>query len=445
MTVPLTRQPMPGFRADTTFGVLLREQRVVSGLTQEELAERSGLSVRAIRNLEIGRTERPQQQSVELLAGALGLDDMARADLLRAARKRAGAPAMGGWHPGSQATGCCELPPDVPELTGRERETPAVVRALTEGPVPRSALVTGGPGVGKTAFVVHVAHRLRERFPDGQVYVDLDRPDDGEMSPHAVLGRVLRSLGANEPPASLEERAALLRAALTNRRVLLVLDNVSSEAQVRPLLTGASASALLLASRHQLLALPGYPVRLDPLGADAAVYLLAQLAGVQRVNAEPGAARAVADACSRLPLALHIAGSWLRARPRRPLADLADLLADTHRVLDRLAVADLSVRASIAGYDRSLQPEERHLAQRLALLDPDRFAPADLCHQLGMSEPALQDGVERLAHANLLSPASADQDGTPRYQLDPLVRRHFLARYEDSGVTQLRTAQWATR
>jgi transcriptional regulator with XRE-family HTH domain len=442
MTVPLTRQPLPGFRADVSFGVLLREQRVLSGLTQEELAERSGLSVRAIRNLEIGRTERPQQQSVELLATALGLDELARADLLRAARRRGVIPPTRTWQPGWHG-GTCELPPDVPDLTGRELVAPAVTRLLTEGPAPRLALVNGGPGVGKTAFVVHVAHRLRERFPDGQVYVDLDRPEGGEMPPHAVLGRVLRSLGASEPPSSQEERAALLRAALTSRRVLLVLDNVASEAQVRPLLTGASTSAALLASRHELMALPGgHPIRLEPLGADAAVYLLGQLAGVERVRREPDAARGIADACSRLPLALHIAGSWLRARPRRPLSDLAALLADPGQALDRLTVADLSVRASIAGYDRGLRPEERQLAQRLSLLDPDRFRPADLCHQLGLPEPVVQDGVERLAHANLLTPAGTGPDGEPRYRLDPLVRRHFLARHDDAGVTQLR---WAGR
>jgi transcriptional regulator with XRE-family HTH domain len=427
MTVPLT-QSLPQSHPDIPFGAVLRERRAVAGLTQEELAERSGLSVRAIRNLELGRTGRPQQQSVELLANALELGDLARADLLRAARRgrRAEPPEGTRCEP---CAGPCELPPDVPELAGRELAVPAVTGKLTAGSSPRLVLVSGGPGVGKTAFVVHVAHRLRERFPDGQVYADLDRPGEAPMPPVAVLGRVLRSLGATDLPSSIEERAALLRAGLTSRRVLLVLDNVGTEAQVRPLLTSASASALLLVSRQQLVALPrGYPVRLDALGADAAVHLLAQLAGVARVRGEPGAARAVADACSRLPLALHIAGSWLRARPRRPLADLAGLLADGHGLLDKLAVGDLSVRASIAEYDRALRPDERQLAQRIALLDPGRFTPADLCHPLGTSEPAVRDGIERLVHANLLAPAGTEPDTAPRYHLEPLVRQYFLTR-----------------
>lgn len=415
MTVPVTEEPLPS-SPDVPFGAVLREQRVASGLTQEELAERSGLSVRAIRNVEIGRTGRPRPQSVELLAAALGLGEPARGDLLRAARGRPVSPS-GPWLVRLPGAGRCELPPDVPELTGRELAVPAVTHVLTSGPSPRLALVSGGPGVGKTAFVVHVAHRLRGRFPDGQVYADLSAGHG--LPPHAVLGRVLRSLGATDLPASMEERAALLRADLTSKRVLVVLDNVRSEAQARPLLTGSSGSALLLASRHQLVALPGgHPVRLDALGADPAVRLLAQLVGVDRVHAEPDAARAIAQGCSRLPLALHVAASWLRARPHRPLADLGELLADTHRSLDRLAVADLSVRASIAAYDHELRPEERRLARRLALLDPDRDQWTDLCHQPGMPEPAVRDGLDRLAHLNLLLPG-------PGYRLDPLVRQHF--------------------
>ncbi|GAB3465418.1 NB-ARC domain-containing protein [Actinophytocola sediminis] len=420
MTLPLARPTSTKADADTPFGAVLRAQRLAAALTQEDLAERSGLSVRAIRNLELGRTERPQQQSVELLATALALGAHARDELLAATRR--GRPAL-------LCAGRCELPPDVAELAGRELIVPAVSRVLTDGPMPRLVLVSGGPGVGKTAFAVHVAHRLRTRFPDGQVYADLDRPGESDLPPLAVLGRVLRSLGATDLPPSVEERAALLRAGLTDRRVLLVLDNVRTEAQVRPLLTGASASALLLVSRQQLMALPGgYPVRLDALGADAAVHLLARLVGVERVRAEPAAARAIADACSRLPLALQITGSWLVARPGRALADLAASLADAHQLLDRLAVADLSVRTSIAEYDHTLLPAERHLASRIALLDPGRFQSAELCQRLGVDERTAADGVERLAHANLLSPAGTGPDGAPRYRLDPLVRQHFLSR-----------------
>jgi len=423
MAVPLVEH-----RSDTGFGAALRTCRTALRLTQEELAERSGLSVRAIRNLEIGRTERPQQQSVELLATALRLAEDDRTALLAAAgRGRA------------TAAGRCELPPDVPALVGRDAVVTTLTRFLTTGAEPRLALVSGGPGVGRTALATHVAHRLRDRFPDGQVYADLDRPDSVPMPPAAVLGRILRSLGAADLPDCLDELAALLRADLAARRVLVVLDNVATEAQVRPLLTGSSPSAVLVTSRRRLVALPGgYPVQLDPIGVDSALLLLGRLTGVDRVRTEPAAARAVAAACARQPLALHIAGTWLAARPDRAVADLAELLADELRLLDRLEVADLSVRASIAAFDHALRPDERHLLRALSHLDTPRFTPAALCHHLATPEAVLRDGVERLLHANVVATAGAGPDGARHYRVDPLVRRYAL---EDDGVTRLRAAR----
>jgi transcriptional regulator with XRE-family HTH domain len=427
MAVPLA-ESMAERRSDTGFGAALRACRTTLGLTQEELAERSGLSVRAIRNLEIGRTERPQQQSVELLATALRLAEDDRTALLAAAgRGRA------------TATGRCELPPDVPALVGRDAVIATLTRVLTTGPAPRLALVSGGPGVGRTALATHVAHRLRDRFPDGQVYADLDRSDGVPMSPEAVLGRVLRSLGAADLPDCPDELAALLRAELAARRVLVVLDNVATEAQVRPLLTGSALSAVLVTSRRGLVTLPGgYPVRVDPLGVDSALMMLGQLAGLDRLRAEPAAARAIVAACACQPLALHIAGTWLVARPDRAVADLAVLLADEHRLLDRLEVADLSVRTSIAAFDRGLRADERHLLRALSHLDATRFTPAALCHHLATPEAVLHDGVERLLHANVVSAAGAGPDGVRHYRVDPMVRRFAL---EDDGVTRLRAAR----
>lgn len=373
------------------FGTVLRGYRTTLGLTQEELADRSGLSVRAIRNLEIGRTERPQLQSVTLLASALRLTEPDQAALLAAA--------------GRQRLGRCELPPDVPGLTGRDDAVAALTRVLTT-PGPRLALVTGGPGTGRTALAVHVAHHVRTRFPDGQVFADLAGVP---VSPDALFARLLRSLGVTEPPAGRDERAAMLRADLTARRVLVVLDNVTSEAQVRPLLTTAADSAVLVTSRRELVALPGADgVRVGPLTEDAAAAMLARAAG-DRVHTEPAATAAVVDACARLPLAVQIAGVWLAARPHRTVADLAALLAK--EPLDRLAVADLSVRDSIAAHVAGLRPPERWLL-----------------HQLAHSPPVRRDGLDGLVQANLLAP-----DGT----MNDLVRRYA----REEGTPRLRAAQ----
>jgi transcriptional regulator with XRE-family HTH domain len=407
------------------FGTVLRTYRTGAGLTQEELADRSGLSVRAIRNLEIGRTERPQRQTVTLLGLALRLGETEQAALLAAA---------GRGHPGPSAHGRCELPPDVPDLCGRDLPVAALTRALTTSGT-RAALVSGGPGVGRTAVAVHVAHRVRDRFPDGQLYADLDQPDRSPMSVDAVLARLLRSLDVTDLPATRDERAALVRAELAARRVLVVLENVAHEAQVRPLLTGAAPSAVLMTSRRDLVALPGVQaVRLDPLPAGCARQVLVWLVG-DRVAAEPAAARAIVDACARLPVALHIAGSWLAARPHRRLADLAALLTDDDLVLDRLTVADLSVRACIATHVAMLRPDEQRLLHQLAHLDTDTMTtmtPAELCHPLATAEPALRDGLEALAQAHLLTPAG------PGYLMNPLVRRYAR---EEAGLPRLRAAR----
>ncbi len=391
------------------FGTVLRTLRAETGLTQEELADRSGLSVRAIRNLESGRTARPQRQSVVLLATALGLPEQDRATLLAAAGRSA--PLL---------PGRCELPPDVPELFARDAVTSALTRLLTtDGP--RLAVLTGGPGVGRTALAVRVAHRVRDHFPDGQIFADLARPDGTPMPVEDVLARVLRSLGHAEPPPTRDEAAALARAELTARRVLLVLDNVAAEAQVRPLLTGGSHSAVLLTSRRKLVALPGaHTVRLEPFGLDCALVMLSRLIGVRAVQRDPASAKAVATACSCLPLALHIAGTWLATHPHRTLADLAGRL--TEHGLDQLVLADLSMRASIAAHVGELRPDDRQLLRGLSRID-------ETGRSLNHSD---HDAMARLALANLLTPT---RDG---YRLDPLIR-HYAQ--EDDGLPRLRAAR----
>jgi hypothetical protein len=302
-----------------------------------------------------------------------------------------------------------------------------ILTGVVTTPGPRFALVSGGPGVGRTALAVHVAHRVRDRFPDGQVYADLDHPD-GVLPADAVLGRLLRSLGTTNPPEGRDERAALLRADLAARRVLVVLDNVASEAQVRPLLTTYARGAVLVTSRRDLVALPGaHAVRLAPLTANAACQLLSRLVG-NRVRAAPAATRAVADACARLPLALRIAGTWLLTRPHRTVADLAALLADEDLVLDRLAVADLSVRTSIAAHVAELAADDRQLLHQLGEL-PENLDPAD---PVGPNEPVDRDGLDRLAHANLLTATGTG------YRMNPLVRR--FAR-EEAGRPRLLVAR----
>ncbi|GGS57131.1 MULTISPECIES: helix-turn-helix domain-containing protein [Actinokineospora] len=404
---------------EAPFGAVLRGHRIARGMTQEDLASASGLSVRAIRNLEIGRTRQPHPQSARLLAGALGLADQACADLLRAARQGGRAAKAAAPAPRAAADtprGRCELPADVPDLVGRTEVTEQLVRALTErtpASVARLAVVTGGPGSGRTALVVRVAHRLRRQFPDGQLHVDLRGVPSGPQRAATLLGRLLRSLGSVALPDSADERAALLRAELAVRRVLVVLDDVDGESDVRPLLTGSSTSAVLVAARRPLVTVKAAAtVRLGPLSERAAVHLLASVVGDGRAAAEPAAAVAVARACWRLPLALRIAGSWLVARPYRRVSDLAALLRDEHSRLDHLTVGDLSLRASVLAHLSGLDATERNALRSVARLGNVYFG---LCDLVGL--PAAGDGVERLLLANLLTPTP---DG--RYRMESYIR-----------------------
>jgi NB-ARC domain len=200
------------------------------------------------------------------------------------------------------------------------------VRLLGEGSRAAAGVISGPPGVGKTALAVHVAHLSRDRFPDGQVFVDLRATDARQPEPFDVLAWVLRSLGvaAGAVPLAPDERRDLFRTVIADRAVLFVLDDAFGEAQVRSLLPSGDACRALVTSRVGLPGLEGaHHVQLDILPAREAVELLGDVAGVERVAAEPAAASGIAELCDRLPLALRVAAARLASRPAWRLATLA--------------------------------------------------------------------------------------------------------------------------
>jgi transcriptional regulator with XRE-family HTH domain len=319
-----------------SFPELLRWRRQRSGLTQAQLAELSGLGVRTIRNWEQGWVLHPHKDSVRRLAEGLGLTGEARATFERIAA---------GTHlvqPGVVPEPPRQLPHDLADLTGRLEETSRLRAWLCpeDGTVAAPVVVISGPpGVGKTALAVHVSHQLREHFPDGQLFVDLRGPLGAPLEPSAVLAALLRAVdvAASAIPAELHERVALYRTRLAERRVLLVLDDAVSEAQVRPLLPGGRGGAALVTSRSRLAGIEGVSaMSLGVLEVGESMELLARVAGQQRVAAEPEAALAVIGLCGGLPLAVRIAGARLGARPHLQLARLAD----EQRRLDLLDIGD---------------------------------------------------------------------------------------------------------
>jgi tetratricopeptide (TPR) repeat protein len=242
-----------------------------------------------------------------------------------------------------------------------------------------------------------------------------------------VLARFLRSLGVDRAaiPDDVEERAALYRSRLADRRLLIVLDNAACEAQLRPLLPGTPGCAVLITSRMRLAGLNGSRlVDLDILEADQAVELLARVAGPLRVAAEPGAAREIVRLCGFLPLAVRIAGARLGARPHWRLDRLEADLADEHHRLDQLRLGDLEVRASLALSYQSLDATARRAFRRLGLLEIRDFAPWVTAALLDIPQTQAEELVDTLVDMQLLDVAGRDATGALRYRFHDLLRAY---------------------
>jgi len=235
------------------FGVLLRRYRSAAGLTQEELAQRSGLSLRAISDMERGRTARPYFRSARLLADALQLADPARAELMATLSDGAGDIDRPAVLPRAEVPR--QLPAPVGPFVGRADELRELTGLLDRQETVVISAIVGTAGLGKTALAVHWAHQVAGRFPDGQLYVNL-RGYDPEQPVRAAdaLAGFLRGLGVAGPdiPADTAERAAQYRSLLAGRRVLVLLDNASNAEQVRPLLPGSASCAAVVTSRDAL-------------------------------------------------------------------------------------------------------------------------------------------------------------------------------------------------
>jgi DNA-binding SARP family transcriptional activator/Flp pilus assembly protein TadD len=266
-----------------------------------------------------------------------------------------------------------QLPAPAGHFTGREAELTALDRLLTEKA--RIAVISGPAGMGKTTLAVQWAHRVADRFPDGQLFVDLRGHDrETAMTPGEALAHLLRSLGVapDRIPATQAEQAGLYRSLLYDRRLLLVLDDGGAVTDLLPLVPAGAGNLLLVTSRHSAAGLAAHhavqPVGLDPLGDHDALALVASVLGADRVAREPDAAAELVVLCGGMPLALRIAAAKLAGQPHRRLADLAGELAGAGR-LDALAVEgdSRSVRTVLASAYRSLSPPAASVFRRLGL------------------------------------------------------------------------------
>ncbi len=336
-----------------------------------------------------------------------------------------------------------QLPTDIADFTGRGELVERMVHRLTdpaEGYATRVVVLAGKPGVGKSALAVHVAHRLGDgHFPDGQLYCDLGGSRTEPTGALDVLGRFLRALGVpgEAVPEAADERAEMYRHLLARRRILVVIDDAASEAQVRPLLPGSGSSAVVVTSRARLTGLAGVRVcDVDVFDQDEAVGMLASVVGAERVAAERAAAEALIRLVGRLPLALRIVAARLGARPHWSLAWMLERLSDERRRLDELAHGEMMVRASLALTYDGLEPPARRLLGLLGALDGQSFPNWVAAALLDADYLDAADLLEVLVDAQMVEVAGVDITGGPRYKLHGLIRlfaREQLERHESDG------------
>ncbi|MCN9240404.1 tetratricopeptide repeat protein [Streptomyces sp. RY43-2] len=431
------------------FGQRLRHLRARAGLSQEALSHAAGVSVRALADMERGRTRGPQRRTVQMLAEALGLDDDEAASLEKSA-------ALGRPRPrtatGPAAPSALALPRDIQDFTAR---VPALARLLElaqdiEPSRPVVTVVTGQPGLGKTAFAVHAAHRLTPYFPDGQFALDLHGMDPEPTTPRDALARLLGAMGVTDAaiPVGTDDRAGLWRSMVGGRRVLLLLDNAVDESQVAPLLPGTGPSLTLVTSRHSLAGLESvHRCDLALLRREEAVELLTRIIGPDRVRAEAQAARDLADLCGYLPLAVRIAGQRLLSRPHERLGKLVARLAAEGRRLDGLQAGSLRVRAAFALSYRQLPPESRTFLRRASLAAGADFSPETGALLADLSYDDAVARAEELTDAGLLQSDAAAE----RYRFHDLLKLYAAEQVaaEDGPVIRDaaldRTARWMLR
>jgi tetratricopeptide (TPR) repeat protein/transcriptional regulator with XRE-family HTH domain len=422
------------------FSGVLRRLRSGAGLTQEELAEAAGLSSRAVSDLERGIVATPHKNTVRLLADALHLRGVTRAEFEAVARARALARMA--------AASIGKLPRDIDSFAGRRPELAELEdEAVSAGESARVVVIhaiDGMAGVGKTAFAVHAAHRLAERFPGGQIFLPLHGHTPGQQpaSPAEALATLLLVIGvpAAQVPAGLEARAGLWRDRVAERRLLLVLDDATDSEQVRPLLPGTGGSMVLVTSRRRLSALEdARTVSLGVLPPQDAAALLVRLA--ERPGLEPSdpAIAAIARLCGYLPLAIGMLGRRLHHDPSPDIGGRATELADAVSRLDLLATGNTSVAAAFDLSYENLTPGHQRLFRRLGLhpgAEIDAYAAAAL-DATGL--PTARRGLEVLYDQHLLT-----EQAPGRYRMHDLIReyaRTLVGRLEADGERRLATGR----
>ncbi|HEX6356040.1 tetratricopeptide repeat protein [Actinophytocola sp.] len=342
--------------------------------------------------------------------------------------------------------------PAVPaHFTGREAELAhlsASGRRATGST--RMVLITGAAGVGKTALALAWLQGVRDQYPHGQLFADLQgHAPDGPAEPQQILGLFLRALGVL--PAALPEtvagRSALFRSLTADRRFVVLLDNAASMVDVLPFVPGPPHSTLVVTSRRRmpgLVAVGAETLALSPLPEDAALALMTRIAGVGRVLSEEQAAATLVDICGGLPLAICLAAAQLVVRPRRGIGELVGDMRLDGRPLDVLSTDGImSVRTALSLSYRCLPITTARTFRLLGSHPGPDFSTPVAAAAAGISLAAADQMLDQLADLHLVEELPAK-----RYRFHDLVRdyaRELAGSLDDERTradARRRTCEW---
>lgn len=388
-----------------TIAAMLRDSRIERALTIETLSERSGVSVRGISDIERGVTTAPRSGTLNALAGGLGLDERGRRDLLFAARR---ARTVDSTLPATLR------PHRLSDFTGRESEL-----ELLDAPLktPRAVVAITGPGgFGKTSLALEAVSRFTP--VGGLAFVDLAGNGRPPLTPLEVVQLVLRQTDEDlsEPPIGLEEAVARWEAVAALRHPTVLLDNATSEDQVRPILAAEDRGPVLITSRRTLAGITAtWRIVLDSLRAADSVRLLARIIPTRQQDGQ--SVDELAALCHGMPLALRIAANRIASRPATTVGDSVERMRSEARRLPLLVAGDMSVEAVFAlSYD-ALDDRTAEVFCLLSIIDGITFDAAIAAAAAGLPEQQTEDELEHLVDLGLL-----ESRGGNRYRLHDLLR-----------------------
>jgi DNA-binding SARP family transcriptional activator len=323
-----------------------------------------------------------------------------------------------------------QLPGSTADFVGREDHIAEIKWFLSDEASTQTApfavrvvAISGKGGVGKSMLALRVAHELSDAFPDGHLYADL-QGSDAEDRTATLLARFLRALGVagSVIPEDPQERAELYRSLLANKRLLVVLDSVTSEEQVWPLLPGTASCPVIATSRMRLTGLSGARwIDVDVFDTDKSIELLARIVGHERVRAEESSAVELVKLCGGLPLALRIAGGRLASRPKWRIAGLVRRLANEARRLDEFSHRGLELRSSIGLTYRSLPHQAKRLFRLFALIPASDFPGWTAAALLDTLPSDADDALAQLVDAQVLEMLEYP-GGRIRYRFHDLIQ-----------------------